>query len=62
MELTLDTKDTEVLKQVLDSYLPQLREEVFKTENFELRQALKAREEVVKSLIERVNRLAAADS
>jgi hypothetical protein len=61
MELTLDTKDTEVLKQVLDFYLPQLRGEVFKTENFELRQALKAREEVVKSLIERVNRLAAAD-
>ncbi|HEY7270912.1 MAG TPA: hypothetical protein VH951_13890 [Dehalococcoidia bacterium] len=54
MELHLDEDELAVLRAVLGRYLPELREEVYKTENYDLRQALKKDEEVVKALIERV--------
>lgn len=54
MELSLDQDEEAVLQQVLEQYLPQLREEVYKTETFELREALKRREEVIKRLISRL--------
>jgi hypothetical protein len=54
MDLTLDEREVGVLARVLENYLPQLREEVYKTENFEMREALKRDEEVIKSLMSRL--------
>ena len=51
MQLNLDQQEAGVLRLVLEAYLPQLREEVYKTEAYELREGLKQREEVVKRLL-----------
>lgn len=54
MKLQIDLTEADLLKRVLTSYLSDLREEIGKTENFELRQSLKRDEELLKSLIERL--------
>jgi hypothetical protein len=54
MQLTLEPKETALLRQVLERYLGDLRMEVGKTENFSMRQELKQDEEVVKGLITRL--------
>jgi hypothetical protein len=55
--LKLTQDEAGVLARVLKNYLPDLREEVYKTENFEWRESLKAEEEVLKSLIARPEQL-----
>jgi|AAFX01.1.fsa_nt_gi hypothetical protein len=62
MQLDLDQQEAMVLKQVLDNYLPELREQVYKTETFELREALKRREEVIKRLASNLEALAPSAS
>ena len=54
MELRLESDEPDLLKRVLTSYLSDLREEIGKTEKYELRQSLKGDEERIKSLIERL--------
>ena len=54
MDMHFDENETRVLRSVLDADLPNLRGEVYKTENYDLRQSLKKEEEVVKALIERL--------
>jgi hypothetical protein len=57
MELKLDERQAAVLRGVLDHYLPNLRMEIAGTENYELRQALKQDEEVIKNLLAKLDML-----
>ncbi|HEX5369345.1 MAG TPA: hypothetical protein VFY10_08035 [Dehalococcoidia bacterium] len=54
MNLDLSNDETVLLRRILENYLPNLREEVYKTENYEWRESLKKDEVVLKSLIARV--------
>ena len=54
MELTLSNDERALLAQILDRHLSLMREEVGKTENYGMRQELKADEEVLKGLIARL--------
>ena len=60
MELHLEPDEAAVLKQLLTTSLANLREEVYKTENYEWRTALKQHEAVIKALITRLDRLGVA--
>jgi len=54
MDLHLEAAEAELLRRVLTSYLSDLREEIGKTEDYDMRQSLKREEEQIKSLIERL--------
>lgn len=54
MELRLESGEAELLKRVLTSYLSDLREEIGKTESYDLRQSLKRDEEQLKALLGRL--------
>lgn len=54
MELRLEASEAALLKETLEGFLGNLRMEVGKTENYAMRQGLKADEEVVKSHITRL--------
>ncbi len=54
MQLTLEPTEAALLRTILERYLGDLRMEVGKTENFQMRQELKHDEEVVKALIARL--------
>jgi hypothetical protein len=54
MQLRLNDDEVAVLRQVLEVYLIQLRDEVSNTDAYDLRQALKRNEEVIKELMRRV--------
>jgi hypothetical protein len=56
MQLSLTDDEAVLLQHVLNRYLPSLREEVYKTENYEMRQELKADEALLKELIGRLER------
>ncbi|HVB34842.1 MAG TPA: hypothetical protein VNJ52_10795 [Patescibacteria group bacterium] len=57
MQLTVTHEEAEVLVDVLNAYLPELREEVYKTESFDLREHWKRRETVLKALLTRLGAL-----
>jgi len=54
MQIALNDEERRVLLEVLNETLPDLREEVYKTENFDYRAQLKRREALLKSLLERL--------
>ena len=54
MILELDTKEKEVLKQVLESFETELRGEIVKTDVKQFRDTLHVEEEVVKDLLKKV--------
>ncbi len=54
MQLTLNSAEAALLASILDRHLGNLRMEVGKTENFEMRNALKHDEVVLKALIKRL--------
>ena len=54
MELILDTAETDLLLNVLNRSVADLREEIGKTENYDMRQDLKAREVTLKGMIQRL--------
>ena len=54
MNLDLTNDEVVLLHRVLENYLPALRSEVYKTENFEWRESLKQDEEVLKGLLARL--------
>jgi len=62
MEISLTEEEARVLRAVLEMYLPQLREEVYKTERYELRETLKGGEAVIKALIEKLDRIGVPQS
>lgn len=51
MEATLNATESALVLRILKNYLPDLRQEVRETDNFDFRQALKADEEGVKAII-----------
>ena len=60
MQLTLNDRQVDLLSRILRNYLPELRGEVYKTENYDWRQELKADEAVIKELIALLDRPATA--
>ncbi len=57
MQLTVTHEEAQVLVDVLNACLPELREEGYKTENFDLREQWKRRETVLKALMIRLGAL-----
>ncbi|HEX5139883.1 MAG TPA: hypothetical protein VFX19_02985 [Dehalococcoidia bacterium] len=55
MQLELDDGELELVDRILKQYLPQLREEVYKTESYDLRESMKRDEAVLKQVIEKVD-------
>lgn len=51
MQVTLTENEVSALLEALNSYLPNLREEIGKTENYEWRQSLKAQEQTLTGVI-----------
>ena len=54
MTLELSPDEVEVLRVVLEQYLPILREEVHDTENYDMRQMLKLRADILNRLVLRL--------
>ena len=54
MNLSLESNEAALLRQILTTYVANLREEVYKTENYDWRQELKQDEETIKRLIVRL--------
>ena len=61
MQIMLDKREADVLLEVLRNHLPELREDVYNTENYDWRQQMKADEEVIKSLIQRLDSASAEE-
>ncbi len=59
MELALQPEEVALLRRILSNYLSDLRMEIADTERYDLRQELKRDEEVIKSLLARLARVAA---
>ena len=57
MQLTITQEEAQVLSDLLSAYLPELREEVYKSENFALREQLRRREDVLHALLTRIGAL-----
>ncbi len=51
MQISLEAKEVTALLSVLDSYIPQLREEISNTDNYDMRQDLNAQEQILSSLV-----------
>lgn len=54
MQVTVTHEEAQVLSDLLNAYLPELHDETYKTESFELREQLKRREIVLKALLTRL--------
>jgi len=54
MEVMLKPNELELVKRILTNYLSDLRMEIADTEDFNLRQDLKADEETIKGVIARI--------
>lgn len=55
MQIVLSAKERRTLVEILNETLPSLREEVYKTENFNYREQLKRREELLRGLLSRLS-------
>jgi len=51
MQINLGAKEVTALLSVLDLYIPQLREEISKTDNYDMRQDLTGQEQTLSSLV-----------
>jgi hypothetical protein len=51
MQANLDEGEVSALLTALNYYLPQLREEIGRTENYDMREQLKSQEQVMTALI-----------
>jgi hypothetical protein len=51
MQINLDENEVSAVLEALNYYLPNLRDEVYKTENYDMRESLKAQEAAIKSVI-----------
>jgi len=54
MQLTLTDHETDVLRGLLDDYLPALRREVARTEQHQMRHMLVERQDLVERLLEQL--------
>lgn len=57
MQLTVTEEEARVLTDLLNGLLPDLREEVYKTESYDLREQLKSHEIVAKAVLVRLGAL-----
>ena len=55
MELSLEPEEATLLQQILTNYLSDLRSEISHTDRYDLRQALKHDEAVLKRLLARLS-------
>lgn len=55
MTVDLNEKEKELLKEVLESYLSDLREEIVKTEDHRWKPILHEKEDMIKRLIEKLS-------
>ena len=51
MQINLEAKEVAALVSVLDLYIPQLRKEISRTDNYEMRQDLTGQEQTLSSLV-----------
>jgi hypothetical protein len=51
MQINLDENEVSALLEALNTYIPNLREEIGKTESYDYREGLKAQEAVLTSLV-----------
>ncbi len=58
MQLALTQEETEILRDLLDAYLPELKREVARTERHSLRHALVQRQDLVERLLEQLSTMA----
>ena len=54
IQIELSSEESEILREVLTSYLSDLRMEIADTENMDFREALKKKEAFLKELIQRL--------
>lgn len=54
MQVNLDENEISAVLDALSSYIPQLREEIGKTENYDMRQDLKAQEAALTGLVSKL--------
>jgi hypothetical protein len=54
MQIMMSDREVEILREALTSYLPELRREVARTEAKDYRHALVEREELLESLLRRL--------
>jgi hypothetical protein len=54
MQVTVTHEEAQVLADLLHAYLPELHEEAYRTESFDLREQLKRRETVLQALLTRL--------
>ncbi len=57
MRLELEPKEAVILRDILDGYLSQLRMDISNTERYELREAMKNEENIVKGLLARLEKV-----
>lgn len=57
MQVTVTHEEAQVLADLLQVYLPELREETYKTESLRLREQLKRRDAVLTALLTRLGAL-----
>ena len=62
MQMVLTSEEQKTLVEVLSEALPNLREEIYKTESYQLRGELKRREAIVKNLLSRLGASLASPS
>ena len=60
MELDLDSSQADLLREVLDMALRDLRHEISSTDNMEYTRTLKEREEMMRSILEQLQPSAAS--
>jgi hypothetical protein len=58
MQLALTEQEAEILRDLLDAYLPDLKREVARTERHSLRHALVQRQELVERLLAQLGTVA----
>jgi hypothetical protein len=54
LQMQLTTEEALMLREILESYLGDLREEVHHTDSFEYREALKRQENTLKKLLQQL--------
>ncbi len=59
MKLELQPKEAVILKEILTHFLSDLRFDIADTEAYELRQAMKGEEDTIRSIITRLDEVAA---
>jgi hypothetical protein len=54
MNIELNEQESDLLTRVIEGYYSSLREEIYKTETYQLKRELKEEEAMIKSLLEKL--------